>query len=155
MGESALHKLVYIMGIIFIIWIIALSILAYLGYTSPEENEEEANLEIPIKEAIPQEQVLINETKDIDKEIIYSRTIELYKEGIVSVDISSDRLVGFVLLPDYELRHFREGESYRSYEDVSSLKFFIDEYRLDKGKYALVIVTGERDTEISWVVKVR
>lgn len=154
------HKLVYIMGIIFIVWIIVAFTWAYSGYfiaviPPQDEVEEETPTENLLLKSATREQVLINETEELDKEMVYSRIIELYEGGVLSVDISSDRYVSFALLPDYELRHFGEGESYRSYEEVSSLRFLTDEYRLDKGKYALVLSTGDKDTEISWVVIVK
>ena len=101
----------------------------------------------------PIEQTIIDEKQNLKENMYFSQTFEVYTTAKVKIDLKSDEFVNYALLPDYEVEHYTKGESYKSYANSEDILFIQDSYTLNEGKYAIVVTSKDKPTEISLIVK--
>jgi hypothetical protein len=130
--------------------ILVFLLLAYIGVLTTNQTITGNAVNIP---AAPTEQVIIDNQQYIEKNMQYFQTFEVFQVTKVYVDIASDNFVNYALLPDYEVEHYRKGESYRSYANLESVLSMQDTYNLNPGKYSVVITSLDNPVEIHIIVK--
>ena len=103
------------------------------------------------------EQVLTDENEKLEEGMRYSSGFEIYEGGAtVSIKINSDNVVNYVLIPDYELDHYKRDESYKSFANDEDILSMVQDYNLDKGKYWVVLSNlGEETATIHLTIKAK
>lgn len=98
------------------------------------------------------EQVIIDDEQQINENIDYSQTFEVFKPTKILVELTSDELVNYALLSEYELEHYTKGENFKSYAN-QEIVFIQETYDLNAGKYSVVVSSKENPAEIHLIIK--
>ena len=99
------------------------------------------------------EETIVDTQQIIKADMHYIQIFELYKPVKVFINVTSDKSVGYALLPEFEFEHYTKGESYRAYDDLESIGFIQKTYYLGTGKYTLVITSLEEPTNVHLIVR--
>lgn len=99
------------------------------------------------------EQVIIDNEQQIKENMYYSQTFEVFKSAKILIKLTSDELVDYALLSDYELEHYTKGESFKSYANKEGIVYIQETYDLNAGKYSVVITSVDKPVNIHLIVK--
>jgi hypothetical protein len=98
-------------------------------------------------------QAIIDNEQQLNENMYYSQTFEVYETEEIYVNITSNGFVNYVLLPDYEVDHYAKGESFKSYANSERILFVQDTYSLDVGKYSVVITSIDEPVNVHLIVE--
>jgi hypothetical protein len=142
-----------VIGII-LVGILAIVLLFIIGISINNQNltGKVANINTAPQSNQLSEQIIIDNEQQIKENIDYSQTFEISKPARVSVELISDELINYVLLPDYEIKHYANGENFESYTN-QEIVFIKETYDLNVGRYSVVITSLDKPAEFHLIIK--